>query len=81
MKKNNKDFQDIEILKARQKLLILEQELKIKSSFSKLSDNLTGTSIKNRIQENLIGGSGLAFKLGFLAVSIIAEQIRRRRKK
>jgi hypothetical protein len=29
----------------------------------------------------LFSGSGLAFKLGFMAVSIITERIKRRRKK
>jgi hypothetical protein len=81
MKKNKKDFQEIEILKERQRLRILEQEIKIKSGFKELSDNLTGASIKNRIRENLFSGSGLAFKLGFMVVSLITDQIRRKRKK
>jgi hypothetical protein len=80
MKKNKKDFQEIEILKERQKLRILEQEMKIKSGFRELSDNLTGASIKRRLQENLFGGSGLAFKLGFMAVSLLTDRIRRKRK-
>jgi len=81
MKKNRKDFQEIELLKARQKLRILEQELKIKSSFRELTGNLTGPAIKNRILENLFGGSGLAFKLGIMAVSLLTDRIRRQRKK
>lgn len=81
MKKNSLHSDDIGILKERQKLRILQQELVIKSTFRDLSDNLTGSAIKNRIKENLFSGSGLAFKLGFMAVSIITEQIRRRRKK
>lgn len=81
MRKNNKGFQEIELLKERQKFRILEQELKIKSSFRELTDNLTGTDIKNRIRENLFGGSGIAFKLGFMAVSLLTDRIRRKRKK
>jgi hypothetical protein len=81
MKKNRLYSSDIEILKERQKLRILQQEMKIKSGFRELSDNLTGTSLKNRIQDNLFSGSGLAFKLGFMAVSMITERIKRRRKK
>jgi len=81
MKKNSLHSNDIGILKERQKLRILQQELMIKSSFKELGDNLTGTSIKNRIRENLFGGSGLAFKLGFMVVSLITDQIRRKRKK
>lgn len=81
MKKNRLYSTDIEILKERQKLRILQQELMIKSGFRELSDNLTGTSIKNRIKDNLFSGSGLAFKLGFMAVSLLSDQIKRRRKK
>jgi hypothetical protein len=81
MKKNRLYSSDIEILKERQKLRILQQELTIKSGFRDLSDNLTGTSLKNRIKDNMFGGSGLAFKLGYMAVSIITDQIRRRKKK
>lgn len=81
MKKNSKDFQEIQILKERQKLRILEQELKIKSSFRELGGNLTGSAIKTRIQENLFSGSGLAFKLGFMAVSLLTDRIKRKRKK
>lgn len=81
MRKNKKDFQEIEMLKERQKLKILEQELKIKSSFKAFSDHLTGASIKQRLQENLIGGSGLAFKLGFMAVSMITDRISKRKRK
>jgi hypothetical protein len=81
MKKNNNDFQEIAILKERQKLRILQQELKIKSGFRELTDNLTGTALKNRIRENLLNNSGLAFKLGFMAVSLLSDRIRRKRKK
>lgn len=81
MRKNSKDFPEIELLKERQKVRILEQELKIKSSFRELSNNLTGSAIKNRLQENLFSGSGIAFKLGFMAVSLLTDRIRRKRKK
>ena len=81
MKKNKKDFQEIEILKERQRLRILEQEIRIKSGFRELSDNLTGTALRNRIKENLFSSSGLAFKLGFMAVSLLTERLKRRRKK
>ena len=81
MKKNRLPSYDIGILKERQKLRIKQQEQMIKSGFRELGDNLTGTSLKNRIRENLFGGSGLAFKLGFMVVSLITDQIRRKRKK
>ena len=81
MKKNNKDFEQIEILKERQRLRILEQEMKIKSGFKELGDNLTGAALISKVKENLFSGSGLAFKLGFMAVSLLSDQIRRRRKK
>jgi len=79
--KRNKDFDQIQILKERQKLKIREQELKIKSSFRELSDNLTGASMINRVRENMFSGSGLAFKLGFMAVSLLTERFKRKRKK
>ena len=79
--KRNKDFDQIQILKERQKLKIREQELKIKSSFRELSDNLTGASMINRVRENMFCGSGLAFKLGFMAVSLLTERFKRKRKK
>ena len=81
MKKNSIDFQQIQILQERHKLRILEQEMKIKSSFRELSDKLTGASIKKHLQENLFSGSGLAFKLGFLAISLLTDRFRRKRKK
>jgi hypothetical protein len=81
MKKNKKDFQEIEILKERQKLQILEQELKIKSNFKELSGNLTGAKLINRVRENLFSGSGIPFKLGFLAVSLLTQRFKRKRKK
>ena len=81
MKTNSRDFEQIDILKERQKLRILEQELKIKSSFRELTENLTGVAVINRIKENLSGGSNIAFKLGLLAVSLLADKFKRKRKK
>jgi hypothetical protein len=81
MPKSKASFKDIEILKERLRLRILEQELKIKSEFRELGDRFTGQRLKNSIQENLLGNSGLAFKLGFMAVNLIAEGIRNRRNK
>ena len=81
MKKNDTVFQDIEILKERQRLRILQQEMKIKSEFSELAKSLTGERLRNNLQENLLGNSGLAFKLGFLAVNLITDRIRNRKRK
>lgn len=81
MPKSKAKFKDIEILKERLRYRILEQELELKSEFSELGDRLTGQRLKNTIQENLLGNSGLAFKLGFMAVNLIAEGIRNRRNK
>lgn len=77
----NKDFEQIEILKERQKLRILQKELEIKSNLKDLSDNLTGVSIVNRLKENLFSGNGLAFKLGFMAVSLLTDRIKAKRNK
>jgi hypothetical protein len=46
-----------------------------------LSDNLTGAALMSKLKENLFSGSGLAIKLGFLAVTLISEQMKRKRKK
>jgi hypothetical protein len=81
MRKNKKEFELIQILKERQKLRILEQEKKMKSGFKELSADLTGAALISKIKENLFSGSGLALKLGFLAATLISEQMRRKRKK
>lgn len=81
MKKDNKVFEQIDILKERQKLRILEQEKVIRSGMKDLSDNLTGAALMSKLKENLFGGSGLAIKLGFLAATLISERMKRKRKK
>jgi hypothetical protein len=81
MGKKNNDFSEIEILKEHHKKLILEQELKIKSSFGELSDNLTGAALFNRVRDNLFTGSGFAFKLGFMAVTLLRKKIAQRKRK
>ena len=79
MEKRNKDFDEIEILKERYRYRILEQELKIKSGFSELSDNLTGASLLNKVRDNLFSGSGFAFKLGFMAVTLLKKKLAQKR--
>jgi hypothetical protein len=81
MKKVNKDFLEIEILKERYKLRIMEQELKIKSGFNELTDNLTGVALLNKFKENLFSGSGFAFKLGFMVVTLLRDRLSRKKKK
>jgi hypothetical protein len=81
MKKVNKDFREIEILKERHRLRLLEQEIKIKASFSELTDNLTGVALLNKVKDNLFIGSGLAFKLGYMAVTLLRNKLSRKRKK
>jgi hypothetical protein len=81
MKSKIKDFPEIEMLKERQRMRILLQENRLKSGFSELSDKLTGVALINRIRENMFSGSGLAFKLGFMAVSILTDRMKRKRKK
>jgi hypothetical protein len=81
MKKVNKDFREIEILKERHRLRLLEQEIKIKASFSELTDNLTGVALLNKVKDNLFIGSGLAFKLGYMAVTLLRNKLSRKGKK
>jgi hypothetical protein len=79
--KKNKNFQDIELLKERHRLRILKQELKIKAGLNELTDNLTGVAVINKVKENLFSGSGFAFKLGFMAVTMLRNRLNRKKKK
>lgn len=81
MKKRNDDFAEIELLKDRYRTRILDQELRIKSGFSVLTDNLSGAALLNRVRENLFSGSGLAFRLGFLAVTLMRKKLAERKRK
>lgn len=81
MKNRQTDFQDLEILKEKYKFRILEQELRIKSTVKELGESLTGASMVKKLQDNMFGGTGIAFKLGFLAVALIRDRFRERRKK
>jgi hypothetical protein len=81
MKKVSKEFQEIAILKERQKLRIMQQEIKIKANFSEISDNLTGVTLLNNMKANLFSGSGFAFKLGFMVVTLLRDRLSRKKKK
>lgn len=81
MKKGKHEFKDIEILKERQQLRILQQEMRIKAEFKELGDRLTGKNLRQTVEETLIGNSGMAFKLGFMAVNLILDRIRERKKR
>jgi len=81
MKKDRHLFRDLEILKERQRLRILQQELKIKAEFRELGDRIIGKNLRNTIGESLVSNSGLAFKLGFMAVNLVMDRIRSRNKK
>lgn len=79
--KNKMEYKDIDILKKRQRLRILEQEMKLKAEFREMGEYFTAKKLQTSLQENLIGGSGIAFKLGFLAVNLIMDRIRNRKKR
>jgi hypothetical protein len=79
MERKNKEFDEIELLKLRYRQRILEQEIKIKSSFNDFTDNLTGITLLNKVKDNLFTGSGFAFKLGFMAISMIRKKLAQRR--
>jgi hypothetical protein len=81
MRKKKIDFLEIQILKKRHQKRILEQELKIKSSFSEITDNLTGVALLNKVRDNLFSGSGFAFKLGFMAVNMLRKRMNQNKKK
>ncbi|NTV83218.1 MAG: hypothetical protein HGA23_02825 [Bacteroidales bacterium] len=81
MEKRNSEFAQIDLLKERYRHRIQEQETRIKSSFSDLSDNLTGVALFNKVKDNLFNGSGFAFKLGFMAVTMLRKRLNDRSKK
>jgi len=80
-RKKNRDFEEIELLKQKYMLRIDEQERAIKSTFIEFRENITGATVLNKVKGNLFGGSGLAFKLGFMAVSLMIDRLNRKRKK
>jgi hypothetical protein len=80
MKKRNKEFDEFDLLKAKYKKRITDQELLIKSSFNQFTDNLTGVALLNKVKENLFSGSGFAFKLGFMAVSLLRKKLAERKR-
>jgi len=81
MKTFSYQYRDIEFLKERQKLRILQQELTIRKSFRDLNNNLTGESIRNKLKENLFSGYGIAYRLGFLTIALLTDVLKRKRKK
>jgi hypothetical protein len=81
MKKKNDDYDQIELLKERYQQRITQQENKIKISFDGLKDNLTGAALINKVRENLFTGSGFAFKLGFMAVTLLQKKLSQRKRK
>jgi hypothetical protein len=80
MKKRNREFDELDLLKARYKKRILDQEILIKSSFNQFTDNLTGVALLNKVKDNLFTGSGFAFKLGFMAVSMLRKKLAERKR-
>lgn len=80
MKKTNNDFDQLDLLKERYQQKITRQEQKITSTFSAIKDNLTGVALVNKLKENLFDGSGFAFKLGFMAVTLLQRRLSERKK-
>lgn len=78
MKKKNNEYDQLDLLKKRYQQSIREQEMKIKTSFGEFSDNLTGVALFNKVKENLFTGSGFAFKLGFMAVTLLQKKLNQR---
>jgi hypothetical protein len=74
-RKKNREFEEIEILKERFLLRIQVQEAEIKSTAVEFRDNITGAVLLNKLKDNLFGGSGLAFRLGFMAVTMLRNRM------
>lgn len=81
MRKNSKEFEQIKILKERQKLRILEQEIKIKSNLKEFAENLATEALLKRFKSKFSGSSALAMKLGFMAASLFSGRLKHKRKK
>lgn len=80
MEKKN-EYRDIERLKAFQLGHIRQQEQAIKVSFREVRDNITGEALKEKLQENLFSGPSLAFKLGYITVTLLQERFSKKKKK
>ncbi|HNQ83613.1 MAG TPA: hypothetical protein PLW31_14150 [Bacteroidales bacterium] len=80
MEKKN-EYRDIERLKAFQLGRIRQQEQAIKLSFKEVRDNITGEALKEKLKENLFSGPGLAFKLGYITVTLLQERFSKTKKK
>lgn len=80
-RKMNKEFEEIEVLKDIYRKRIRAQEESLKTSFTGLRDNLTGAVLLNKIRENMFGGPGLAFRLGFMAVTLIRRRMKQKQSK
>ena len=80
MEKKN-EYRDIERLKAFQLGRIRQQEQAIKLSFKEVRDNITGEALKEELKENLFSGPGLAFKLGYITVTLLQERFSKTKKK
>lgn len=76
-----REFEEIEILKEKYLQRIDVQENEIKSTFVELRDNITGAVLINKLKENLFGGPGLAFRLGFMAVTMLRQKLKNRAKR
>ena len=77
-RKKNREFEEIEILKERFLLRIQAQEAEIKSTAVEFRDNITGAVLLGKLKDNLFGGSGLAFRLGFMAVTMLRNRMKQK---
>ena len=80
-KKKNRDFEEIDILKKKYLKMIDDQETAVRSAFVGLRDNITGVTLLNQVKNSLFGGPGLAFRLGFMTVSMLRERLKKRSKR
>jgi hypothetical protein len=81
MGKKRNDFNEIDLLKERYRNSIRQQEQKIRTGFKDLGDNLTGVTLFNQVRDNLFSGQGFAFKLGFMAMTLLRRRLGQRKKK
>jgi alpha-D-ribose 1-methylphosphonate 5-triphosphate synthase subunit PhnG len=80
-RKKFREFEEIEMLKKKYLQRIQAQETEIKSTAVEFRDNITGAVLVNKLKDNLFGGSGLAFRLGFMAVTMLRDRLKKRSKR
>jgi hypothetical protein len=77
-RKMHRDFEEIEILKQKYLRRITNQENEMKTAFVEFRDHITGAALLKQVRENLFSGPGMAFRLGFMAVTMLKKRMKKK---